>query len=110
MQPFARDQSQQYLGHHHDHHDRHHIKYQAGAHHVATADMAACIDKRVGRCPDWQRKRPTCGKDRRDEQPEIIGNARIIQRKNAPQSKPQELPAKAKTLYEDMNDADEIPF
>jgi hypothetical protein len=50
------------------------------------------------------------GKDRRDEKPEIIGNARIIERRNAPQSKPQELPAKAKTLYEEMNDADEIPF
>ena len=50
------------------------------------------------------------GKDRRDEKPEIIGNARIIERRNAPQSKPQELPAKAKTLYEEINDADEIPF
>ena len=50
------------------------------------------------------------GKDRRDEKPEIIGNARIIERRNAPQSKPQELPAKAKTIYEEMNDADEIPF
>ena len=50
------------------------------------------------------------GKDRRDEKPEIIGNARIIERRNAPQSKPQELPAKAKTIYEEINDADEIPF
>jgi hypothetical protein len=50
------------------------------------------------------------GKDRRDEKPEIIGNARIIERRNVPQSKPQEPPAKAKTLYEDINDADEIPF
>jgi len=50
------------------------------------------------------------GKDRRDEKPEIIGNARIIERRNAPQSKPQQLPAKAKTLYEEINDADEIPF
>jgi hypothetical protein len=50
------------------------------------------------------------GKDRRDEKPEIIGNARIIERQNAPQSKPQELPARAKTIYEEMNDADEIPF
>ena len=50
------------------------------------------------------------GKDRRDEKPEIIGNARIIERRNAPQSKPQELPAKAKTIYEEMSDADEIPF
>jgi hypothetical protein len=50
------------------------------------------------------------GKDRRDEKAPFIGNARIIQRKNAPQSKPQEPPAKAKTIYEDMNDADEIPF
>jgi len=50
------------------------------------------------------------GKERRDEKTPFIGNARIIQRKNAPQSKPQELPAKAKTLYEEMNDADEIPF
>jgi hypothetical protein len=50
------------------------------------------------------------GKDRRDEKPEIIGNARIIERRNAPQSKPQEPPAKAKTIYEEMNDADEIPF
>ena len=50
------------------------------------------------------------GKDRRDEKPEIIGNARIIERRNAPQLKPQELPAKAKTLYEEMNDADEISF
>jgi len=50
------------------------------------------------------------GKDRRDEKPEIIGNARIIERRNAPQPKPQELPAKAKTIYEDMNDEDSIPF
>jgi hypothetical protein len=50
------------------------------------------------------------GKDRRDEKPEIIGNARIIERRNAPQSKPQELPARAKTIYEEINDADEIPF
>jgi hypothetical protein len=50
------------------------------------------------------------GKDRRDEKPEIIGNARIIERRNAPQSKPQELPVRAKTIYEEMNDADEIPF
>jgi hypothetical protein len=50
------------------------------------------------------------GKDRRDEKAPFIGNARIIQRRNAPQSKPQELPAKAKTIYEEMNDADEIPF
>jgi hypothetical protein len=50
------------------------------------------------------------GKDRRDEKPEIIGNARIIERRNAPQSKPQELPARAKTIYEEMSDADEIPF
>jgi len=50
------------------------------------------------------------GKDRRDEKAPFIGNARIIQRKNAPQSKPQELPARAKTIYEDMSDADEIPF
>jgi hypothetical protein len=50
------------------------------------------------------------GKDRRDEKPEIIGNARIIERRNAPQSKPQEPPARAKTIYEEMNDADEIPF
>ncbi len=50
------------------------------------------------------------GKDRRNEKPEIIGNARIIERRNAPQSKPQQLPAKAKTLYEEINDADEIPF
>ena len=50
------------------------------------------------------------GKDRRDEKAPFIGNARIIQRKNAPQSKPQELPARAKTIYEEMNDADEIPF
>jgi hypothetical protein len=50
------------------------------------------------------------GKDRRDEKPEIIGNARIIERRNAPQSKPQEPPARAKTIYEDMSDADEIPF
>ena len=50
------------------------------------------------------------GKDRRDEKAPFIGNARIIQRRNAPQSKPQEPPAKAKTIYEEMNDADEIPF
>jgi len=50
------------------------------------------------------------GKDRRDENAPFIGNARIIQRKNAPQSKPQQLPAKAKTIYDEMNDADEIPF
>jgi hypothetical protein len=50
------------------------------------------------------------GKDRREEKAPFIGNARIIQRRNAPQSKPQEPPAKAKTIYEEMNDADEIPF
>jgi hypothetical protein len=50
------------------------------------------------------------GKDRRDEKAPFIGNARIIQRRNAPQSKPQELTAKAKTIYEEMSDADEIPF
>jgi hypothetical protein len=50
------------------------------------------------------------GKDRRDEKAPFIGNAKIIQRKNSPQSKPQEPPAKAKTIYEEMNDADEIPF
>lgn len=50
------------------------------------------------------------GKERRDEKAPFIGNARIIQRKNAPPSKPQEPPAKSKTLYEEMNDADEIPF
>jgi hypothetical protein len=50
------------------------------------------------------------GKDRRDEKAPFIGNARIIQRKNAPQPKPQEPPVKSKTLYEEMNDADEIPF
>ena len=50
------------------------------------------------------------GKDRRDEKAPFIGNARIIQRRNAPQTKPQEPPAKAKTIYEEMNDADEIPF
>jgi hypothetical protein len=50
------------------------------------------------------------GKDRREEKAPFIGNARIIQRRNAPPSKPQELPAKAKTIYEEMSDADEIPF
>jgi hypothetical protein len=50
------------------------------------------------------------GKDRRDEKAPFIGNAKIIQRRNAPQSNPQEPPAKAKTIYEEMNDADEIPF
>jgi hypothetical protein len=50
------------------------------------------------------------GKDRRDEKAPFIGNARIIQRRNAPQTKPQQPPAKAKTIYEEMNDADEIPF
>ena len=50
------------------------------------------------------------GKDRREEKAPFIGNARIIQRRNAPQSKPQEPPARAKTIYEEMNDADEIPF
>jgi hypothetical protein len=50
------------------------------------------------------------GKDRRDEKAPFIGNARIIQRRNAPQSKPQEPPVKSKTIYEEMNDADEIPF
>jgi hypothetical protein len=50
------------------------------------------------------------GKDRRDEKAPFIGNARIIQRRNAPQPKPQEPPAKGKTLYEEMNDADSIPF
>jgi hypothetical protein len=50
------------------------------------------------------------GKDRRDEKAPFIGSAKIIQRRNAPQSKPQEPPAKAKTIYEEMNDADEIPF
>jgi len=50
------------------------------------------------------------GKDRRDEKAPFIGNARIIQRRNAPQPKPQEPPARAKTLYEEMSDADEIPF
>jgi len=50
------------------------------------------------------------GKDRRDEKAPFIGNAKIIQRRNAPQSKPQEPPARAKTIYEEMNDAEEIPF
>jgi hypothetical protein len=50
------------------------------------------------------------GKDRRDEQPEIIGNARIIQRRNAPQPKPQEPPVRTKTIYEEMADEDSIPF
>jgi len=50
------------------------------------------------------------GKDRRDEKAPFIGNAKIIERRSAPPSKLQELPARAKTLYEEMNDADEIPF
>jgi hypothetical protein len=49
------------------------------------------------------------GKDRRDEQPEIIGNARIIQRKNAPQSKPPSMYEKLPTRQE-MADDSEIPF
>jgi hypothetical protein len=49
------------------------------------------------------------GKDRRDEQPEIIGNARIIQRKNAPQSKPPANYEKLPTTAE-MADDSEIPF
>jgi hypothetical protein len=48
------------------------------------------------------------GKDRRDEQPEIIGNARIIQRKNAPQSKPPANYEKLPTRQE--MDGDDIPF
>ena len=49
------------------------------------------------------------GKDRRDEQPEIIGNARIIQRKNAPRSAPPANYEKLPTRKE-MGDEDEIPF
>jgi hypothetical protein len=50
------------------------------------------------------------GKDRRDEQTPFIGNAKIIKRKNtAPPPTPPPIPGK-KTLYEEINDADEIPF
>lgn len=48
------------------------------------------------------------GKDRRDEQPEIIGNARIIQRKNAPRYAPPANYEKLPTAAE-MAD-DDIPF
>jgi hypothetical protein len=49
------------------------------------------------------------GKDRRDEQPEIIGNARIIQRKNAPRSAPPANYEKLPTTAEMAAD-DDIPF
>jgi len=49
------------------------------------------------------------GRDRRDEKPEIIGNARIIERKNDPQPQPQK-PKEYKSLREEIMDADEIPF
>jgi hypothetical protein len=49
------------------------------------------------------------GKDRRDEQPEIIGNARIIQRRNAPRSAPPANYEKLPTRQE-MADDSEIPF
>jgi hypothetical protein len=49
------------------------------------------------------------GKDRRDEKAPFIGNARIIQRKNAPQSKPPSMYEKLPTRQE-MADDSEIPF
>jgi hypothetical protein len=48
------------------------------------------------------------GKDRRDEQAPFIGNARIIQRKNAPRSAPPSMYEKLPTRQE--MDGDEIPF
>jgi hypothetical protein len=50
------------------------------------------------------------GKDRRDEPSVFVGDARIIRRKNAPAPPSQQKPPGTKTLYEEMNDADEIPF
>jgi hypothetical protein len=49
------------------------------------------------------------GKDRRDEQPEIIGNARIIQRRDAPRSAPLANYEKLPTAAEMAAD-DDIPF
>jgi len=49
------------------------------------------------------------GKDRRDEKAPFIGNARIIQRRNAPQSKPPANYEKLPTRQE-MGDEDSIPF
>ena len=49
------------------------------------------------------------GKERRDEKAPFIGNARIIQRRNAPQSKPPANYEKLPTRKE-MGDEDEIPF
>jgi hypothetical protein len=49
------------------------------------------------------------GKDRRDEQAPFIGNARIIQRKNAPRSAPPANYEKLPTRQE-MEDEDSIPF
>jgi hypothetical protein len=49
------------------------------------------------------------GKDRRDEQAPFIGNARIIQRKNAPRSAPPANYEKLPTRQE-MADDSEIPF
>ena len=49
------------------------------------------------------------GKDRRDEKPEIIGNARIIERRNAPRSAPPVNYEKLPTRQEMAAD-DDIPF
>lgn len=49
------------------------------------------------------------GKDRRDEQAPFIGNAKIIQRRNAPKSAPPANYEKLPTLQE-MEDEDVIPF
>jgi len=50
------------------------------------------------------------GKDRRDEKPEIIGNARIIERRNAPQTSQPAKPKEYRSLKEEIMEADEIPF
>lgn len=49
------------------------------------------------------------GKDRRDEKAPFIGNARIIQRRNAPRSAPPANYEKLPTRQE-MADEDSIPF
>jgi hypothetical protein len=49
------------------------------------------------------------GKDRRDEKPEIIGNARIIERRNAPRPASPANYEKLPTTAE-MEDDDFIPF
>jgi hypothetical protein len=54
--------------------------------------------------------RQDLGVERKDEKTEIIGNGKPLRKRSSPIQPPQQKPPSTKTLYEEMNDADEIPF